>query len=65
MKTLKDVREARGVTQVAVARHLGIARQTYASYEDRPGDLSYNQLQAVCDFLHCPISDIFLAEEVK
>lgn len=61
MKTLKEIREEKGIKQVAVADHLGIARQTYAGYEDNPQAMSVAQARAVCDFLNCPIEDIFLA----
>ena len=33
LRTLKEIREERGVKQLAVAEYLGIARQTYAAYE--------------------------------
>jgi putative transcriptional regulator len=65
MKTLKEVREERGIKQLAVAEHLGIARQTYAGYEDNPQSMSIAQAQAVCKFLHCPIEEIFLSQEVN
>lgn len=63
--TLKEIREARGVKQVAIAEHLGITRQTYASYEENPRSMTINQAMAVCEFLHCKVSDIFLPKEVN
>ena len=60
--TLKEIREARGVKQVAIAEHLGITRQTYASYEENPRSMTINQALAVCEFLHCEVSDIFFAQ---
>ncbi len=65
MKTLKEIREARGVKQNAVAAHLGITRQTYAGYEENPRAMTIDQAQAVCRFLHCKLSDIFLLDEVN
>lgn len=62
---LKEIREARGVTQVAVAKHLGVTRQTYAGYEENPGQMSIEQAFAVCDFLNCSINDIFLPKKVN
>lgn len=32
MQTLKEIRESKGIKQDAVADHLGVTRQTYASY---------------------------------
>lgn len=63
--TLKEIREARGVKQVAIAEHLGITRQTYASYEENPRSMTINQALAVCEFLHCNVGDIFLPKEVN
>ena len=64
MSALKEAREARGVSQTAVANHLGIARQTYAKYEADPGQVSIEQARAICKFLHCPL-EIFFAKEVN
>lgn len=63
--TLKELREQRGVKQLAVAEHLGIARQTYASYESDPASMSIGQAMAVCRYLGCSIDEIFLAAEVN
>ena len=65
MQTLKEIRESRGVKQVAIAEHMGITRQTYASYEENPRSMTIDQVLAVCAFLHCKVSDIFLLSEVK
>ena len=65
LKTLREIREERGVKQVVVAEHLGITRQTYAIYEANPRVMSVNQAMAVCAFLHCKLSDIFLLDEVN
>lgn len=65
MQTLKEIRESRGVKQIAIAEHMGITRQTYASYEENPRSITIDQALAVCAFLHCKVSDIFLLSEVK
>ena len=65
MQTLREIRESRGVKQVAIAEHLGIARQTYASYEENPRSMTVDQALAVCALLHCKHSDIFLLGEVN
>ena len=33
MKSIREIRESKGVTKAAVARHLGISRPTYDDYE--------------------------------
>lgn len=65
MQTLKEIRESRGVKQIAIAEHMGITRQTYASYEENPRSMTIDQALTVCAFLHCKVSDIFLLSEVK
>ena len=65
MQTLRGVRELRGVTQKAAAEYLGVARQTYAKYENKQEKMTVEQAKAVCDFLHCEVTDVFLPEEVK
>ena len=65
MQTLREIRESRGVKQIAITEHLGIARQTYASYEENPRSMTVDQALAVCAFLHCKLSDIFLLSEVN
>lgn len=64
MSALKKAREDRGVSQTAVADHLGITRQTYARYEAEPGQVSIEQARAICEFLHCPLQ-IFFTREVN
>lgn len=61
MQALKEARTAKGISKVAIARSLGIARQTYASYEEHPEKMSVEQAKAVCDFIGCDMDDIFFA----
>ena len=65
METLKQYREQKGVKQLAVAEHLGVSRQTYASYEEDQERMSVGQAKAACAFLGIPIEEIFLAEDVN
>lgn len=65
MKTLKEFRAKRGITQKAVAEYLGVSRQTYNRYENMQEKMTIEQAKTVCDFLRCDVSDIFLPEEVN
>ncbi len=65
MQALKKYRERKGVKQCAVARQLGISRQTYSKLENNQEDMSIQQAKAVCDFLGCKVDDIFLNFKVK
>lgn len=64
MGKLKEYREKKGVKIVAIARHLGVSRQTYSKYEDNQESMSIEQAKAVCDFLGCSVSEIFLPGNV-
>lgn len=61
---LREYREKRGVKQIAVANHLGVTRQTYASYEANQDAMSIEQAKAVCDFLKVGMDEIFLSKDV-
>ena len=65
MNSLKEVRESKGVKQLAVANYLGVSRQTYSSYESHPESMSIEQAKAVCKFLNVPVTDIFFASNVS
>lgn len=65
MQSLKEVRESRGVKQLAVAAYLGVSRQTYASYENNQESMSVEQAKAVCDFLHVSVADIFFTSNIS
>ena len=56
---MKQVREEKGVTKVAVARHLGITDKTYASYEDNPQRMRVDTAMKVADFLGVAVDTIF------
>ena len=61
MKTLKQVRESRGVTKAAVCKHLGISRPTYNEYEEHPEKMKIETAKSVADFLRVDVHDIFFA----
>lgn len=62
MQTLKEIRESKGIKQGAVADHLGVIRQTYASYEQEQEKMSVAQAKAVCAFIGCSIDEFFARE---
>ncbi|MEE0026059.1 MAG: helix-turn-helix transcriptional regulator [Atopobiaceae bacterium] len=64
MKTLKERREEKGITQGTIARYLGVSRQTYASYELHPEKLTIDQAIILCDILSCDF-DALLPVSVK
>lgn len=65
MKAIKDVREERGVTQKKMAELLGISRQTYASYEAHPEQMTIGVAKIVCSKLGISYDDIFFAQGVS
>lgn len=65
MQTLREAREDAGVKQKAMAEKLGITRQTYARYELDPSKMTVGQAMACCEFLHRPMSEIFMLTNVR
>lgn len=63
--TLREWREDHGIKLIAVAKHLGIARQTYAAYEANQADMSVDMALKACEFMHAPFDLIFLPQEVS
>ena len=63
MKTLREVRENKGVKKVAVQRMLGVSQPTYDRYELYPGEMRAKDLERVLSFLGVSRGDIFLATE--
>lgn len=59
MKTLESVRKSKGISKVAVARHIGVTEKTYAKYEAHPQTMSVKTANAVAGFLGVDLSDIF------
>jgi len=50
MNNLKKLREEKGYTQAAVARELGISRQTYNNYELERREADYETLLKLAEF---------------
>lgn len=61
MRTLKQAREAKGVTKIAMARHLGISSKTYYMYEKNPKRMRIEVATEAAKFLGYDIGDIFFA----
>lgn len=59
MESIQQIRESKGVTKAAVARHLGISKPTYDLYEQHPERMRIETAQSVADFLGVQLSDIF------
>lgn len=64
MITLEQARTEHGISKIAVARKLGITRQTYAVYEKSPERMTVEQAKAVCDFIGCDFESIFFGRDV-
>lgn len=63
MRTLRDVRESKGVKKVAVQRMLGVSQPTYDRYEQFPGEMRAKDLEKVLAYLGITRADIFLRTE--
>ena len=58
MRSLKELRDKKGMTQETIARYLGITRQTYAKYEQEPERLTIDQAIVLCDILDCEFDSL-------
>lgn len=61
MRTLREIREQKGVTKAAMIRHLGISKPTYDDYESNPESMRIETAKQVADFLGVDLQDIFFA----
>lgn len=59
MDLLKKERIKRGIKQKWVADRLGVARQTYANWENDVQELPVTKIQAICELLGINIDDVF------
>lgn len=59
MKTLREVRESKGVTKAAMCRHLAISKPTYDDYERNPASMRIETATKVAEFLGIGLQDIF------
>ncbi len=65
MKSLREIRESKGVTQTAISRHLCCSTKTYSAYEKRPERMKIETAFEVADFLGVEIGDIFFISNRK
>ncbi|MEE1158646.1 MAG: helix-turn-helix transcriptional regulator [Atopobiaceae bacterium] len=63
MRSLKELRDRKGMTQETIARYLGITRQTYAKYEQEPEKLTIDQAIVLCDILDCDFDSLLSKED--
>lgn len=58
--TVKQWRMAKGISQDAMAAICGVHRNTYAAWEERPGDISVRHAVLICNALGESLEDVFL-----
>ena len=58
MNNLKKLREEKGYTQAAVARELGISRQTYNNYELERREADYETLLKLAEFFDTTVDTL-------
>ena len=57
---IKELRTAKGLTQVELAKILGIAQSTYSAYESGANEFSEEMLQRIADALEISVDDIVI-----
>ena len=61
-KRVREIRKSKGITQVFVARQLGVSAQTYNAYELQRKDLQAGTLRRIAEILNEPIENFFKQE---
>jgi len=62
---IRNLREARGLTQEAVSERLNCSRQKYARIENGIADISYSDILKIADILNVKAEDITSITEKK
>jgi len=60
---LKEIRQARGLTQLQLAEKIGVKYCTISSYEAGKVDPPPTQLEKIANVLGCPVDYFFLKSE--
>jgi putative transcriptional regulator len=63
--SLREKREARGITQDALGRAVGVSRQTIISLESGKYNPSLTLALRLARYFACPIEEIFYDEEAN
>lgn len=63
--TLKELRARKNLTQVQVAKQLGISVQTYNAWEKNVSNVAVSKVPAVAECYGVKIGDIFLFANMK
>ncbi len=58
--TLKELRARKNMTQVEVAKKIGVSTQTYNAWERDISNVAIGKVQALADFFGVTIGQIFL-----
>lgn len=62
MKNLKEIRENKGLTQVEVAKALGISKQAYNNYEHGRREADYEMLLKLAEFFNTTVENLLTGE---
>lgn len=59
--TLKELRARKNMTQVEVAKEIGVSAQTYNAWEKDVSNVAIGKVQALANFFGVTIGQIFFA----
>lgn len=62
MKGIKELREAAGLTQRALAEKVGVDRTAVAKWESGATFPTSSKLPKIAEALRCTVSDLFITE---
>ena len=58
MNRIRDIRQARGMTQKELADRLGVNQSMISDYESGKVDLSLTKAVKIADILECDLNDL-------
>ena len=58
MNRIRDIRQARGMTQKELADRLGVNQRMISDYESGKVDLSLTKAVKIADILECDLNDL-------
>lgn len=58
MNQIRDIRQARGMTQKELADRLGVNQSMISDYESGKVDLSLTKAVKIADILECDLNDL-------
>lgn len=61
---IRELRQAHGIKQADLAKHLGVAQNTLSYWEQGKYDVDNTSLQKIADYFHCSVDCVLCRAEI-